>query len=150
MYEIRVGNFNDLEKIVKLNTKIFKVLFTDQLYSLIDYKKRIAEKKVSIYLVRNKDIIVGNSISYKRGGKWYIWILAIEKKYRNNGLASRLLKLNKDLAIKNNCNTILVKVYNISKEMLRLLIANGYEIVKVENKYQDRRYNKIYLELKIN
>ncbi|HNX10965.1 MAG TPA: GNAT family N-acetyltransferase [bacterium] len=144
--EIILGNREDLDKIVALNQEIFKSLYQTEPYSLQKYQERLSSQEPTIYLVKSQGSLIGNSIAFPREGDLYLWILGVHQDYRHQGVATQLLILNEQEAEKSGYPKVVVKVYNVSKDMLRLLLGRGYHIVGVETSAEDAKYNAINLE----
>ena len=143
-YKIAEGNSNDLEAICNLNYAIFKGLYSEEPYNLEKYQKRLNKKKPLIYIIKQGEILLGNSIAFTEKENLYLWILGVSKKHRGNGLASKLLDLNEKFAKKNECEAVTVKVYNSSKEMMRLLLKRGYNIMEIKDKNSNPNFNSAY------
>ncbi len=135
-----------LPEIVKVNHQIFEGMYEWPPYTLDKYKERFANLQPVIFIAEKDGKVVGDSISFEKDGEWYLWILGVLKKYRKQGVASKLLDLNEKYAKENKYKTISVKVYNVSKEMLILLLGRGYKITDVE-KHEKVKYNAIILKL---
>jgi RimJ/RimL family protein N-acetyltransferase len=146
-YKISKGSSGDLFDIWKFNYAIFKKIFKKEPFSLEKYRERLSDKNPSIRIIKYRGSIIGDSVAYKKGDDLYIWILSIGVKYRNKGLATRLLKLNEKFAKKGKLKSVTVKVYNVSTEMQRLLIKNRYIPEKIEKYPEDSRYNAIHFRL---
>lgn len=140
---------NDLEKIVLVNQKIFQGMYERDPYSLQEYQERLKNIKPKILVAKIDEKIVGNSIAFERDRKLYIWIVGVLKEHRNNGIATRFFEENEQFAKENKYLSVTTKVYNVSKEMLRMLIARGYRITDVEKSKTDPKYYAVHLELSI-
>jgi len=110
------------------------------------YQERLKDVAPVIFVAEENEKIFGDCISFERDSKWYVWILGVNKEYRGQGIATQLLDLNEKHAKEHGYKNITVKVYNVSKEMLRLMIGRGYEIVDI-HKHEKTKYNEIFLEL---
>lgn len=133
MLEFIKGNLNDLPEIIKLDKIIFEGMYKHKPYTLEDYQKRLKDKKPIIYLVKDNNNFVGYSIAFEQDGQFYLWILGVIKEFRNKGIGNKLINKNKEEAVKNNFKSIFVKVYDVSREMQKLLIKNGFQIEKTNN-----------------
>lgn len=146
--EFKKVNLDRLPEIVIINYEIFKDMYDWPPYTLDDYTRRLENKDPIIFIAEEKGKIVGSSISYGEGDKFYLWILGVSKEFRGKGVASKLLDLREQYAKENNFKKISTKVYNVSKEMLSLFIKRGYVIVDVK-KNDDVKYNAVILELEV-
>ena len=122
------------EEIVELNYQIFKGMYEEEPYSLEKYKRRLENKETIIFIAKENNDIVADSISFEDDDSFYIWIFGVSEKYRRKGIVSALLEKNEQFAKENNYESVSVKVYNVSKEMQYLLRRRGYEVIKVEEK----------------
>lgn len=138
---------NQLENIVRLNHDIFKGMYENEPYSLDFYREKIKNKTILFLVAKLNNQMVGDSISFERDGSLYIWIMGVAEKHRNIGIASELLNYNEKYARSNKYGSITIKVYNVSKEMLKLLLARGYQVFKVDISNNDIKHNAIHLKL---
>lgn len=148
-YEILEGSTEQLEEIVSVNSEVFRGMYEQDPYSFDQYAERLKDLQPKIFIAKIGDRIVGNSISYKKDNSLYIWIMGVLKEHRNKGIATELFENNEKFARDNKCESITVKVYNVSKEMLSALLSRNYEIVDVEKSETSTKYNAIHLKLKI-
>lgn len=130
--EIVKGNMNQLEEIVKANYQIFKGMYECEPYSLDDYQKKLSNKKPIVYLAKDKNKIIGDSISFERDGSFYIWIMGVLKKYQGRGIGTKLLDFNESYSKKKKFKSVTIKVYNVSLKMQKLLIKQGYKVIMEE------------------
>ena len=135
-----------LKKIVSLNHKIFKGMYEEEPYSLEKYKKRLYNKEKIIFIAKLKDQIIADSISFVKDDSLYLWVLGVSKQFRNQGIATKLLKLNEEYAKKRRINYITTKVYNVSTSMLGLCVKKGYLIVNIDKHKENPKYNTIHLK----
>lgn len=148
-FEIFEGNINQLEQIVLTNFEIFKGMYEQESYSLEHYKEKLKDLEPKIFIAKFNGEIIGDSISFDKNGSLYIWIMGVLKEHRKKGIATKLFENNEQFARTNKYKSVTVKVYNVSKEMLRVLLARGYQITNVEQSESDTKYNAVHLELKI-
>ncbi len=146
MVEITTGSTSDLKKIAAFNHSIFQSIYENEPYSLDQYQYRLKDVEPLIYLAEVDNKIVGNSISFVKDNSWYLWILGVHKDYRNKGLGTRLIELNELYAKNSKFEYIYTKVYNISKEMLRLLLNRGYYITNIDISDVNWKNNAIFLK----
>lgn len=144
--EFKVATLERLPDIVELNHRIFDGMYEWPSYSLDKYRERFANVQPVIFIAEKDEEIIADCISLDKNGEWYLWILGVLKEYRKQSIATKLLNLNEEYAKKNNYKVIFVKVYNVSKEMLSLLLGRGYQITDIE-KHAKVEYNAIILRL---
>jgi ribosomal protein S18 acetylase RimI-like enzyme len=137
-----------LPEIVSLNHSIFDGMYENPPYSLEDYQIKLHDVKPIIYIAEKDGEIIGDIISFAKDDKWYVWILGVSRDNRQQGVANALLELQEKYAKEHGYNKVTVKVYNISKEMLRLVIKRNYEIEDVE-KHDNTKHNAIHLGLSV-
>ncbi len=125
-FDIRRGSIDDLENIAFLNCEIFKGMYSSAPYSLEYYRRRLIDEAPFICLVKNDKKLIANSIAFEKNNSFYLWILAVDKKYRKQGIASKLLQMNEEMAKEKGLKVVSTKVYKISKEMIQLLTKRGY------------------------
>ena len=143
------GHIDLLKEIVLLNHSIFEGMYEHEPYSLEQYQERLSTVKPIIYIAKSDNQIVGNAISFEKEGSLYLWILGVSKQFRNQGIGSKLLDLTEQFAKDNGIGSVTTKVYNVSTEMLRLLLKRGYNIVKIEEHNSNSKYNAIHLRLEL-
>lgn len=148
-YKITEGNIDQLERIVQTNFEIFKGMYEHDPYSLDDYQKKLKGIEPKIFVAQIDGRIVGDSISFERNGSLYIWIMGVLKEHRGKGIAKELFENNEQFARENGYRSLTLKVYNVSQEMLRVLLGRGYQVVGVEKSEVDARFNAVHLELEV-
>ena len=146
---IEKSSLENLEDIVNFNYDIFERMYQDEPYSLEHYKEKLKDKDKVIFLAKMDDKIIGDSISFKRGNSFYIWILGVDKKYRGKGIGNLLLEKNEKFAKENSYESVSVKVYNVSDSMQSILNKRGYKMIKIEENKTDSKYNIVWFELKL-
>jgi ribosomal protein S18 acetylase RimI-like enzyme len=146
--EFKQTDISRLPEIAEMNREVFDGMYDRPVYTLDDYKKRLEGVTPIIFIAEDNGKVVGNCISYESDGKLYLWVSGVLKEYRNQGIASKLFDMREQYAREHNYKKIFTKVYNVSKEMLCLLIKRGYEIMEVFKK-DNPKYNAIILELDI-
>ncbi|KKP67743.1 MAG: GCN5-related N-acetyltransferase [Candidatus Moranbacteria bacterium GW2011_GWE1_35_17] len=148
-YVIIEGNIKQLEQIVAVNGEIFKGMYESEPYSFNQYQERLKNLEPKIFVAKIGDRIIGNSISYNKENSLYVWIMGVLKDCRNKGIATKLFENNEQFAKENNYESVIAKVYNVSQEMIRLLLARNYQIVDIEKSDSNPKYNAVHLKLKI-
>ncbi len=136
-----------LSEIVALNTVIFEGMFDREPYNIGKYNEKLKDANYKIFIAEEDGKIIGDSISFEKDGSWYLWIFGVSKMYRGQGVARKLFELNESYAITHGYKKITAKTYNVSKDMLRMMIRRGYNIVDIhKNKNNKNEYNKILFE----
>lgn len=148
-FEISEGNIGQLEQIVATNYEIFKGMYEQGPYPLAHYQEKLKNLGPKIFVATVDGQIVGNSISFGKNDSLYIWIMGVLREHRNQGIATQLFENNEQFARKNGHKSITVKVYGVSTDMLRMLLARGYQIVGLEPSETDTKYNAVHFELTI-
>ena len=146
---IQNSDISNLEKIANLNYNIFSGMYENKPYSLDEYKSRLTGKDPIIFIAVEDNQIIGDSIAYKDNDDLYLWILGIDKEYRNLGIGKQLLQKNKEYSQNNNLTLIKVKVYGVSVEMRKLLENNGYRIIKIDKSEKAEKYDAYYFALQV-
>lgn len=148
--EVVRGGLQHLDEIVGLNKRIFAGMYTRPLYNIEEYKKRLsaAAPHFYIYIAKDKNTLVGDSIAYHRQNSLYLWITGVVKEYRRLGVASIFFDMNEDHARNEGLETVTLKVFNVSREMQSLALMRGYEIFKIEESpSKNPQFNAVHLRL---
>ena len=139
-----------LGRIVALNHTIFEGMFPWEPYSLEHYRKRLTGVMPVVFVAEQDNEIIGDSIAYKyedpNNHSHYIWILGVQEQYRKKGIATMFLDFNEQFARKFDCDSVIVKSYNISKDMQRLLLKRNYDIIAVDRN-ENPKYKGVHFEL---
>ena len=135
-----------LPEIVEVNHKIFEGMYEWKPYYIDTYQEKFKGVDPVIFVAEKNGEILADSISFDRDNKWYLWIFGVLKEYRGQNIANQLFDLNEKYAREHGYKEITVKVYNVSREMLRLVIKRGYEINSVES-HEKTKYNAVHLSL---
>ena len=144
--EYRQVSLERLPEIVEVNHRIFEGMYEWLPYFFDTYQEKFAHVDPVIFVGEDRGVVVGDAIAFPREGNWYLWILGILFEYRKQGVASALLDLQERYARDHGYSKITVKVYNVSKDMLRLLLSRGYDIVAV-HPHEKVKYYAVMLEL---
>lgn len=90
---------------------------------------------VSLILVAKLDgVIVGYKVGYQLTAEiFYSWLGGVVPEYRKHGIATLLLRYQEQWVLNAGYKQIKVKSMNRFPGMLKLLIANSYEIVGLED-----------------
>jgi len=122
-----IPNSNELEILLSL----YKAIFEDARPEF--FKQRINEKEnvVSIFAFYNQKPI-GFKVGYKYNkNTMYSWLGGVLKKYRKQGVAIQLAKLQENWAKQNNYSKLRTKSMNRFKSMIILNLKNNFDIKKV-------------------
>ena len=134
-YIVKTGSINDLKGIVELDRLVFGLSRTPQ---EIEDKLRL-QKDVHITVATITDVkLVGYGIGYEEKGKYYLWSLAVLPEYRRKGIGSEIIEEQTRFAKEKRYTSFLVKTSNKWKEMLRLLLKKGFNIIGFkEHEWED-------------
>ena len=138
-----------LTQLVKFNYHIFDGMYEKEPYSLEQYQERLKGKDPIIFTVKKDKKLVANSISFEQDNSFYIWILAVDKNYRGQGIGASLLDKNEQFARENGYKSVSTKVYNVSKEMKRLLKQRNYKIVKRQKSKTNSKFTALIYALEL-
>ena len=139
---------DQLEQIAVTNCEIFAGMYEQDPYPLAHYQEKLNDLQPKIYIAKVDGRIVGDSISFTRDKSLYIWIMGVLEKHRGKGIATKLFEHNEQFAREKKYESVSVKVYNVSKEMLKMLLTRGYQIIDVEHSKKDSKFNAVHLELR--
>lgn len=148
-YTIEKADINILPDIAVINQKIFAGMYEDEPYGLEKFQSTLQDKHPLILIAKHDDMIIGFCISFQRDDAFYIRILGVLVPYRDHGIASKLLDQTENFAKNISLPAIAVKTYNVSSDMLRLLIKRGYYIIDIEKSPTSSKYNSMHLKLDI-
>lgn len=134
-YIVRSGAVDDLNEIVELDRIVFGLSRTSE---EIEDKLRL-QKDVHITVATITDgKLVGYGIGYERKGKYYLWSLAVLPEYRKKGIGSDVIEEQARFAKERGYPSFLVKTSNRWKEMLRMLLKKGFNIIGFkEHEWED-------------
>lgn len=136
-----------LTQLAQFNYHIFDGMYENEPYSPEQYKERLKGKNPIIFIVKKDKNLVADSISFEQDNSFYIWILAVDKNYRGQGIGASLLDKNEKFARENGYKTVSTKVYNVSKEMKRLLKQRNYKIVKRQKSKTNSKFTALIYSL---
>lgn len=78
-----------------------------------------------------------------------VWVLGVLKDYRKQGIGSRLLQVNEELAHQAGLETVTLSVLNASSDMQILLLKRGYLIERVSPHRTNLKYNAVYFKFSL-
>lgn len=138
-----------LDQIVDFNYQIFLGMYENEPYSLDQYQNRLKDKKYFILSAMGDNQLLGDAVSYVDSDSLYLWIMGVDKNFRRQGIATKLLDHSEEIAKENSLKQVSAKVYDVSPEMKSFLVSRGYELLKIEESVVDKKYNANYYLLKI-
>lgn len=147
--KIIINKGENLAEIVNLNYQIFVGMYENEPYSFDQYQERLEGKNYFVLSALLQDRLVGDAVSYIEGGSLYLWIMGVDKDFRRQGIAKKLLESTKKIAQENNLSQITTKVYDVSPEMKNLLLKIGFKLERVEASEKDSKYNTNYYFFKL-
>jgi len=139
----------NLTQLAQFNYHIFDGMYENEPYSPEQYKERLKGKNPIIFIVKKDKKLVADSISFEQDNSFYIWILAVDKNYRGQGIGTSLLDKNEQFARQNGYKSISTKVYNVSKKMKRLLKQRNYKIVKRQKSKTNSKFTALIYTLEL-
>jgi len=118
---------NIYQELAKLYTKLFKGA------DLIFFKQRIEEQEKALYvLAYNDEVLIGFKIGYPYNAHtFYSWVGGVHSKFRNQGIAKQLAKLQEDNAKNKGFTKLRTKSMNQFKPMMILNLKNGFDIKNI-------------------
>ena len=110
---------------------LYTTLFKDA--DLEFFKQRINEQLKALYvLAHSANKLIGFKIGYPyNDDAFYSWIGGVHPKYRKQGIAKQLAKIQEDYAKNKEFTKLRTKSMNQFKPMMILNLKNGYDIVNV-------------------
>jgi len=134
-YIVKTGSINDLDEIVKLGRVVFGLFKSRE-----EVEGRLKLRKdVHINVATTVDgKLIGYGIGYEEKGKYYLWSLAVSPEHRKKGVGSKIIEEQIGFAKEKGYSSFLVKTSNKWKEMLRLLLKKGFNIIGFkEHEWED-------------
>jgi ribosomal protein S18 acetylase RimI-like enzyme len=125
-HKVKVGSISDLEEIVELDRVVFGLSRTpEEVKNKLELRRDV---HITIATVAGGRV-VGYGIGYEEKGKYYLWSLAVLPEYRRKGIGSEIIKEQISFAKVKGYTSFFVKTSNKWKEMLRLLLKKGFNII---------------------
>lgn len=141
----KVG-LENLTEIVDFDFQVFDGMYEHVPYDLAHYEEKLKDKNPIIYITRDGDKIVADVIAYERDNSIYIWIMAVDKDYRGQGIASNYFDLIENLSNEKGLNLVTIKTHNVNKEIFAMLIKRGYKVYDFKKSDSNIEYNAIRLK----
>jgi predicted GNAT superfamily acetyltransferase len=110
---------------------LYTTLFKDA--DLEFFKQRIYDQTKPLFVLAYSDkVIIGFKIGYPyNDDTFYSWVGGVHPKYRNQGIARQLAKLQEDYVKNNGFVKLRTKSMNHFKSMMILNLKNGYNITNI-------------------
>lgn len=125
-YIVKTGSVNDLKGIVELDKVVFGLSRTPE--EVEDKLRLQKDVHISVAIITDGKL-VGYGIGYEEKGKYYLWSLAVLPEYRRKGIGSEIIEEQISFAKEKGYASFFVKTSNKWKEMLRLLLRKGFNII---------------------
>lgn len=77
------------------------------------------------------DEIIGYLIGYEKEDNFYCWLAAVDKRYRRNGILTKMMNIFEKRAKNLGYNKISLKTLNNKREMLSYLVKNNWNFIEV-------------------
>ena len=136
-----LSDFQMLEEIVKLHKEIFNGL--DNLSNQMKSKQFLCT-----VVALNDSEVIGYKIGYALDEEtFYSWLGGVDAKYRNYGIASKLMEKQHEYLKESGYKKVQTKTKNKWRNMLILNIKNGFDVIGTYT--DDSGEPKIILEKKL-
>jgi ribosomal protein S18 acetylase RimI-like enzyme len=134
-YIVKTGSIDDLKGVVELDRVVFGLSRTPE---EVEDKLRLQKAvHITIATITNGKL-VGYGIGYEEKGKYYLWSLAVLPEYRRKGIGSEIIEEQISFAKEKGYASFFVKTSNKWKEMVRLLLKKGFNIIGFkEHEWED-------------
>ncbi|MFI3273941.1 GNAT family N-acetyltransferase [Vibrio sp.] len=130
-----------LEEVVSVVEQISEFAKKESVASL---SERLSGKKNLILVAEEAGVLLGFKIGYELDQQtFYSWFGGVSPLARNKGVAQAQLDVQEQWAQQQGYKQLKVKSRNQFPAMLRLLLRNGYQIEKLEEK-EDINENRIH------
>lgn len=147
MIQIKEGLIDNLEELVALDQGVFSGMYDHEPFTLETYREKLEGKDPIILVARDEDKVVGDAIAFERDKTLYIWIMAVLKDYRGQGIAKRFFEILETKARQMHLCALTVKTYGVNEEMLGLLKKKGFEITEHISSPQNSQQDAFRLKL---
>ena len=130
-----------LEEVVAVVEQINEFAQKESVASL---SQRLSDKKSLILVAEEEGVLLGFKIGYElEPNTFYSWFGGVSPLARNKGVAQAQLDVQEQRVKQQGYQQLKVKSRNQFPAMLRLLLRNGYQIEKLEEK-EDIREHRIH------
>lgn len=119
------------EKLFQELANLYHYLFEDA--DLKFFKQRSGEQLKALYvLAYNDKVLIGFKIGYPyNDNTFYSWVGGVHPKFRKQGIAKQLAKIQEDYAKNKGFSTLRTKSMNQFKPMMILNLKNGFDITSI-------------------
>lgn len=142
--EISFAEEKDIEKIADIEEKNI----ADNKISQQDFQKYLANESYEIFVAKANENVVG-FILLEVTDEINIYSIAVEKEYRNIGLASKLVERAKELAREKNIDTISLEVNEKNLRAYLLYEKLGFQFRRERKNYYLDKSSAIEMSLKV-
>lgn len=140
MYRIVDANIDDIEQIVHIENSEFE----KEKYDEAQLSEMLKLDNYKIFVLKNKFIVLGYIIIYRNIDFDEIFKVAINKKFRRQGLGTVLLSY-----VKNNCkNKLFLELKETNVVALEFYKKNGFVINGERKNYYGTGMNAILMEFR--
>ncbi len=135
------------EKLYQELANLYHYLFENA--DLKFFKQRIDVQLKALYILAyNGKSLIGFKIGYPYNAHtFYSWVGGVHPKFRNQGIAKQLAKIQEDCAKSKGFTKLRTKSMNQFKPMMILNLKNGFDIVNIYT--NTKRQTKIVFEKNI-
>lgn len=135
---VREGSLEEVVSVVEQISEFAKK------ESVVSLSERLSGKKNLILVAEEAGVLLGFKIGYELDQQtFYSWFGGVSPLARNKGVAQSQLDVQEQWAQQQGYKQLKVKSRNQFPAMLRLLLRNGYQIEKLEEK-EDINENRIH------
>lgn len=150
MYEISVfenptaQNCHYLPAVMELNAQIFGEPNTHSVF-----RKAHDRKRSLLCVAHDGHEVAGFKLGYESDpGKFYSWIGGVKDKFRNQGIASALMKAQHEWIARQGYDRVQTRTKNKWRDMLILNLRHGFDVIGTYT--DDKGEPKIILEKRFN
>ncbi|NLM05962.1 MAG: ribosomal protein S18-alanine N-acetyltransferase [Tissierellia bacterium] len=130
MLNIRLVEEKDLDRVVEIENSIYPSPWA---YSI--FKREITNEVSEFYVLEKDGIIIGYGGIWKVLGEAHVTNIAVEKKYRGQGLGNTIFEFLINRVIELNYYGITLEVKASNKVAKSLYIKHGFEEVGIRKGY---------------
>ena len=138
-----------LENVIDGILEVAKLSF-NKFYSKEKIYDRLKDKKYWIYVAEDKGKIIGFKIWYEDPSiKIYSWLGAVHPNYRRKGIATKLIRIQFDMAKKMGYEIVQVKTHDGHPEMISLLSKEGFAQTKIDQDHWGIGKDALFYEKRV-
>ena len=112
------------------------------------FYERIKERERLVLVAYEDEEPAGYMIAYELDEGFYCWLTGVMPDFRKKGVMKRMMAYVQDWAKLRGYKKLIVKTRNKRRIMLRYLIRNGFNVVKISRR-PDEEENRILMEKKL-